>query len=141
MKKYVVSICLCLLFLGCAATEDPLNDPDANCKNRLCTLNFVLLTLTVEDANGQPVILEDHQVIDKASNTDITSRSDTQTFEKGTYTYYDDSMVRGNQNTVKTVVFKGFGANQQLLFTEEYEVAIDCCHVAHLSGPRTIILP
>lgn len=141
MKKYLVSLSLVSLFFGCVPTGDALNDIVESCENKVCTLNFVYLTLKVEDANGQPVELGSHQVIDKASGTDITSRLDTQTFEKGTYTYYDDGMLQGNQNTTKTIIFKGLGAEQQLLFTEEYEVAIDCCHVAYVSGPLTITLP
>jgi hypothetical protein len=141
MKKYLVYVCLGFLLFGCEETNDPLRDTAESCENTVCTLNFVYLTFNVEDANGQPVELGSHQVIDKASGTDITSKLDTQTFEKGTYIYYDDGMLQGNQNTAKTIIFKGFGAEQQLLFTEEYEVAIDCCHVAYVSGPLTVTLP
>lgn len=141
MKKQIFLLSLVTLFFGCLPAGDALNENVESCENTVCTLNFVYLTLKVEDANGQPLELLSYQIIDKASGTDISALLDSQPFEKGTYSYYDDGMLLGNQNTNKTIIFKGFGANQQLLFTQEYEVAIDCCHVAYVSGPLTVTLP
>lgn len=141
MKKQLFLLCLVTLFLDCVPAGDAQNDNVGTCEETVCTLNFVYLTLKVEDANGQPVELVSYKIIDKASGTDISAALDSQSFDKGTYTYYDDGMLLGNQNTNKTIIFKGFGANQQLLFTQEYEVAIDCCHVAYVSGPLTVTLP
>lgn len=134
---------LSLLFLTLTNCNDADDKPIVNCSTTPCTENFVTLIVSVQDNSGVAIPLDSFEVLDKETGEETSiSLSDSEfRFSQltGEYPLINDSFANGNQNTNKTLLFKG-KINEQIVAEAEFAVAIDCCHVSLVSGDAIIIV-
>ncbi len=140
MKKLLFFGYLILFLLNCKVNDD-VNAID--CTEVACTNIFIALFVSVNGPSNTAVSLDAFQVTDKETAEDVTlplSESELQLAQEyGEYPLYNDSFISGNQNTTKTLVFKGF-INNEMVVEAQYEVGIDCCHVSIVSGDTDITI-
>ena len=141
--KIILPFCfLFLLFVNCDDNEDS-SIAALDCNEVACTEVFITLNVSVRDASGVAIPLDRFEVIDKGSSEDITIELDADSMqmaqESGNYPLYNDLFVDGNQNTKRTLVFKGY-IDDDPVATAEYLIDTDCCHVDLESGEADIII-
>ena len=137
MKKFLAVCIFSSLLINCNTSDEA---DGIDCAGMACTEIYVSLNVSVVNGDGEAVTLDSFMVIDKESSEDITEivGSDTAQFGLG-YPLYNDSFVSKNQNTKKTIIFKGF-IDGNMVAEGEFEVIIDCCHVGLTKDKAEIIV-
>lgn len=137
MKKFSI---LFLLLLCISCSNDVLTSPlETNCLEVACTEVFISYTLTLKDASDAPVLLDSFEVVDKATDENITALLHQTDQQAGEYPLYNDSFVAENQNRKRTLIFKGFRDNLTVA-EAEYLIETDCCHVDLTSGELELLI-
>lgn len=109
----------------------------SDCEGIFCTQEFRMISVTVENENGEAVLLDSHTVTDLKDNEQLSFDQSVET--EGTYLIYSDKYADAHQNTNRTLVFEGM-LNGAVVVSQEYQVAADCCHVQLVDGPQTIVI-
>lgn len=134
---YKVSFLILLLFtsFGCQSNKDE------GCRNSICTAIFVMINVTIEDENGDPVVLDDFEIINLENNSAIDLNMSQfeidQNAANGIYTIMTDLAM--DQNEVLNLQFIGF-LNSQEVLRRDYVIEKDCCHIQLVSGNTEVIL-
>ena len=124
------------IIVACTETNHNNQENDCNHIDIACTEQFVMISLSVTDANNTPIRLDDYKVHRTDTGKEISSPN------YGMDNYYpiiDDSFQSELANKELTLTFTGFIDNQQVI-NETYVVSADCCHIYLVSGKTTIIL-
>lgn len=138
MKSIFFLSLVSFILVNCTDKKD--NPTDANCSQSICTENFVILHIAIKDSSGEAVSLDSFEIIDKDTSEDITASLSTEyNLENGTFPLYSDQFVAENQNTQRTLVFKGF-VNAIKIAESEFVVVTDCCHVSLHSEETEIVI-
>ena len=142
MKKLLLFCMTTLCLVHCK--EDDVIDPIAiDCTAVVCTKEFVTLIVTVRDSDGVLIPLDRFEVVDLKSSEDLTPNISFDDFQiarrNGEYPLYNDSFVSENQNTKRTIIFRGF-INEEKLAEVEYVIDTDCCHVSIALGDAEITI-
>jgi len=139
MRKLLVFLFLSILLTNCKDQDDTAID----CTNIGCTENFVTLIVSVQDASGNAIALDNFEVVNKETNEVITislSDNDLNLSQlTGEYPLVNDLFVNGNENTKKTIIFRGF-INEEKVTEVAYEIEVDCCHINLISGDEIIVV-
>lgn len=142
MKKLVSLIFLLMLVSNCDRNDDIEPEPVA-CTSVLCTLEFRTLNVLVKDNDGVSIPLDRFEVVDGNTSEDLTPELSSEELlaarQFGQYPIYSDAFVSGNQNTERTLIFRGF-INEVKLAEAEYVIATDCCHVDFAVGNPNIFI-
>lgn len=142
MKKLLLFYFLSLFLVNCSDSDD-IDPVSIDCTEVACTEQFVTLIVTVKDNSGVLIPLDRFEVIDKESSENLTIVLSDNGFQmarqSGQYPLYNDSFVSGNQNTKRTLVFRGF-INDEKVVASEYVVDTDCCHVSIAIGDTDITI-
>ncbi len=128
--------------MNCKDNDD--FNPDAlDCTEVACTEIFISLVVTVKDTDGVLIPLDRFEVIDSKTSEDLTPAITFDDFQmarqSGQYPLYDDSFVFENQNTKRTILFRGF-INDEKIAEAEYVIDTDCCHVSITLGDAVITI-
>lgn len=131
------------LFLANCNNSDDIDPAAIDCTEVACTEQFVTLIVTVKDDSGALIPLDTFEVIDKESSENLTIALSDSGFQmarqSGQYPLYNDSFVSGNQNTKRTLLFRGF-INDEKIAEAEYMVDTDCCHISIATGDTNITI-
>ena len=139
MKSYLTraATLLAVLLFSC----DNNDDPTEACRDTVCTLIFISIFISIEDADQNPVVLDSFEVIDVATGAPVEfgdSGSDMESVgQQGFYPLVDDLSFGLREQ--HTVVFRGFIGGEEVV-QSTYEVATDCCHVGVNSGDLELVL-
>lgn len=120
------------------------NDNDVSeCSGVACTLDFRSFSVTLTDANNNPVALDQFTVTDITNNEDLTTELSTAQFQdarqSGVYPLYGDQFTQAHQNRAIQIVFKGFVDGNEVVSTQ-FTAGADCCHAEIISGNLEIML-
>lgn len=134
---------LVFLSLFLVACNDKNDTELQDCSMTACTLNFVIITVSVKDTSDNVVVLDSYEIIDEVTGEDISvdfNNEEYQYFkEQGIYPVLSDAYRTRYQNSTATLTFKGYVANEEVI-NEAYEVGADCCHISLISGNTEIVL-
>ncbi len=113
-----------------------------DCSGVLCTAYFAQIELDVTKG-GAPVTLDSFIVTDLAGKPLPLSPSGLLVYGPaggGRYVVMSDAWMAGHQNNFYRVIAKGYigGAT---VFSEQYDITTDCCHVSKTGGKDSIVLP
>ena len=137
--KIIVAF-LSLILVACNDNDDA---EQQDCYEAICTLNFVTITVSVKDALGEPVSLDNYEIIDNETGENLAADFNGDEYQylkgQGFYPILSDANRIQYQNTTATLTFKGFRTNEEVI-NEDYEVGADCCHVNLISGNTEIVL-
>ena len=137
--KIIVAF-LSLFLVACNDNDDA---EQQDCSEAICTLNFVTITVSVKDASGEPVLLDNYEVIDHETGENLAADFNGEEYkylkEQGVYPILSDGNRVQYQNSTATLTFKGTIHNEKVI-DETYEVAADCCHVSLITGNTVIVL-
>lgn len=140
MKKLLI-FCFLSLFLTNCDDDDAIDPIAVDCSIVACTEQFVTLIVTVTDADGVLIPLDRFEVFDQKTDENLTPNISFDAFQmarrSGQYPLYDDSFVSGNQNTKRSLVFRGF-INEEKVAEADYVIDTDCCHVSIALGVTDI---
>ena len=119
-------------------------DPGADCEGVICTQDLRSISITVLQANSNPVALDSFVVTDMNNVALPAGTSDPvygypMSGYEGQYTLINDAWVQGHQSTTMPVRAKGWKGGSQV-FDQPYTIGADCCHVYKQDGPDTIRL-
>lgn len=117
--------------------DDNPNHPD--CEGIFCTMDFRMIDLKVTDASGNTVMLSSFHTEDMAGNKLPASLYEYDNYRQA-YVVFNDSWVRGHQNTTTQVRFVGY-KNGNKVVDEVYTIATDCCHIDKTAGKDAVVLP
>ncbi len=117
--------------------DDNSNHPD--CEDIFCTTDFRMIDLKVTDASGNTVMLSSFHTEDMAGNKLPASLYEYDNYRQA-YVVFNDSWVRGHQNTTTQVRFVGY-KNGNKVVDEVYTIATDCCHIDKTAGKDAVVLP
>lgn len=124
MKKGIVFLTLCMLFLGCKKDRD-------TSKKHFCTEIFAMVTIQV---NGGP--LDDFFTI--RESTGDTLRHDVNgLIEEGQYIVLDDNFAATLKNREETFIFTGIVGKEKVV-EEPFVIKADDCHIDYVSGKREV---
>lgn len=131
---------LSFFLMTCSDKAEPEPEP-IDCSTAICTLNFVTITVSVEDATGDAVSLDNFEVIDTATGENLAESTTAEEYhnDQGIYPIISDVYRTKYQNKTATLLFNGFIGDEQVV-NEEFEIGADCCHVSLIAGNRTIVL-
>ena len=142
MKKLLFFGFLSFFLANCKDSDDR-SMAILNCSEVACTEQFVTLIVTVKDDSGVLIPLDRFEVIDQKTSEDLTANITFEEFQmaqqSGQYPLYNDSFVAGNQNTKRSLVFRGF-INDEKVAEAEYVIDTDCCHVSLALGDTDITI-
>lgn len=137
--KIIVAF-LSIFLVACNDNDDA---EQQDCSEAICTLNFVTITVSVKDASGEPVSLDNYEIIDNETGENLAADFNGDEYqylkEQGFYPILSDANRIQYQNSTATLTFKGVIDNKEVI-NETYEVAADCCHVNLISGNTEIVL-
>ena len=120
--KYLIGICcLFALFVAC-------DDDDAG---TICTEEFVSVGFTID---GDPAPAEVTTFFKDA----MPPSTRVLEAQNGFYTIVDDSDQEALGEGEFTYVVEGTDSTGATLFSEEYVISVDECHVGKVSGPEVI---
>ena len=133
---------LSLLFLNCNNNDDDSNGNTQNCATAVCTEIFVTLNISISDADGKAVVLEEFTITNETSGTNITDRviSGGISNGNGTYPLYHDGFLSDIQNSSVELSFKGSIDGNEVV-SASFTVSADCCHVSLSAGDNAIVIP
>ena len=135
MKKLV---CYLVVIIFCfACTNDQTDDSSQVCEDVVCTLNFVTLDISVKNRDGEPVILENFEVIIIETNENITLSDVID--DDGIFPIVNDSSFQPGMRREIALRFTGF-VNGNSVVTEDILIATDCCHVSLISGNTEVTI-
>lgn len=131
MKKSIIPALLLIVFIiGCG---------DENKCSSICTEEFKSIHLTIKDANGNSIVLDQFTVTLTDSNKDITEDLDFDQTFAGTYPIIDDSFTSEAKSNDLKVQFIG-KIDDTIVVEENYIIGSDCCHILLISGETEITI-
>lgn len=131
--KIVILIWLVSILIGSCDSDDPIID---------CTAEFVILTISVQDNVGNPIVF-DSVAVNRESDNFLYVFDVEIAFEPGTYILMTDKYFQDMSSDGTTVLFAGYNdpISLQLVASYEYVVKKGICHVEKVSGNDVIITP
>jgi hypothetical protein len=131
--KIVILIWLVSILIGSCDSDDPIID---------CTAEFVILTISVQDNVGNPIVF-DSVAVNRESDNFLYVFDVEIAFEPGTYILMTDKYFQDMSSVGTTVLFAGYNdpISLQLVASYEYVVKKGICHVEKVSGNDVIITP
>lgn len=110
-----------------------------DCSGIYCTQEVRMLFLDVKNSAGATVVLTSFHTEDMSGNK---LSADLYGYDKwrDAYMVFNDSWVRGNENTTKQVRFVGYVGSAKVV-DEVYTIATDCCHIEKTAGKDKVVLP
>ncbi len=137
MHRSATSICLIALSaLTLSASDCNKSSPQGkSCEGVMCTMQFAMVTVSVRDADANPVSLDSAVTIGKSGRVIATGAH----MGNGVYTVADDGYQKALALRSEDVVFRGFIAGRQVV-EGTYTIEADCCHVSRKSGPETLVV-
>ncbi len=141
MKKLLILSFLFFTIVNCNENDDAPSDID--CSQVVCTEEFITIVITIKDDSAVAVPLDRFEVLDENTNEDISIPLSDSGFqnarETGQYPLYNDSFVSENQNTNRSIIFRGFIDSNEVV-EALYVISTDCCHVSLASGNTEITI-
>jgi len=131
LRRFIILTGIILFTFSCG------KDEQRECSG-ICTEEFRIITVSITDAENNPVLLDSISITDLTNNR-ILELNDNQILEGGIYAIFNDNFSQEYRNQEISLFFQGF-QEENLLVEENYEVGADCCHVYHISGDLEIIL-
>lgn len=132
-SKIILFVLLATVLIGGCNSDEPIID---------CTTEFVILTISVEDNSGIPVVFDSVAVNRKSDN--FLYQFDIEiAFEPGTYILMTDKYFQDLSPDGTTVLFAGYNDPQSLQLVASYEYVIKkgICHIEKVSGSDVIVTP
>jgi len=132
-SKIVILIWLVSFLIGGCDSDDPII---------ACTTEFVILTISVEDNMGVPVVF-DSVAVNRESDNFLYVFDVEIAFEPGTYILMTDKYFQDLSPDGTTILFSGYNDpnSLQLVASYEYILRKGICHVEKVSGDDVIIVP
>lgn len=123
--------------------SDPDDQPPQDCKDVLCTDQYVSLSVSVVDKNNSPIPLDSYTVFSFEKNKFITPEYTQEHFNLmvtyNSYTIFTDRFAQEYQNRTTQIRFAGQVKGKEVA-ASNFTVGANCCHVSLISGDTTIIL-
>ena len=138
--KYALTKLASLLVLLLFSCENN-DDPAAACADTVCTLIFISIFISIEDADQNPVVLDSFEVTDVATGAPVEfGASESEIASGGQQGFYPlvDDLSFGLREQ-HTILFRGFIGGEEVI-QSTYEVGTDCCHVGVNSGDLELVL-
>jgi hypothetical protein len=130
MKQKILLFTLIPFFLvACFSHKD----------EKLCTMIYVTIGISVKDTLNNPVVLEKYEVKVVNTNQLLPVHSDSASMAQGLYTLLTDSEISSISEHGTTLRFTGY-KDSQIIVTGDYIVNQDGCHVNLISGSETLIV-
>jgi hypothetical protein len=104
---------------------------------KACDDYFAMVTVAIEDAEGNPVTLDDAYTI-RLSNGDTIRGSEM--YAVNIYEVVNDNLQSALKGKKEDFRFVGILDNA-IVIDEIYRITADKCHISKLSGPEKIVLP
>lgn len=133
---------------SCKSSSDLSNDVAVDTCNDcpvdlMCTEIFVSHFLKIEDVDGNPIVLDNFEMIYEETGIQVFDKSisdqDLSNWNQGNYLLLSDKYLSFTNKCPATFVFKGFKNGKQVV-SESFEFRDDCCHVIKESGKETLVL-
>ncbi len=129
-----------LLLLSCSKSE---KEPVPDCSTVLCTDDIQTLYITVTDASGAAIPLDDFTVTDLDLNQEITpeySLDELRTFSAfNLYPLLSDLDAEDEPGTRRRLRFEGYREGA-VIVSGDFVAGPDCCHVRLYEGNPDIII-
>jgi hypothetical protein len=113
-----------------AAAKDP-------CEGVECDLSWTSIMVTVKNAFGQPVQLD--EAYTTLSKTGQRLPQEQQKNSPGQYILLDDAYRKQLENEVMEFTFIGMKKGAKVV-EETYQVSADCCHVKKVRGKDVVVM-
>lgn len=127
------------VFFAIASCNSDDEVSEQECPNDLiCTQEFRILTVRIEDANGQSVLLDSYEMtnIETGENLAFVEPATPE----GQYIIADDSHVDIVERSGTAFQFQGV-MNGEVVVDQAFSIGHDCCHISLVEGPEIIQLP
>ena len=136
-----ITLVLISFFIVACSKKEGTSEQD--CNMVACTEVFITITVSVKDASGVAIPLDNYEVIVNDSGKNLVEDFNNDEYqyykEQGLYPILSDAHRIQLQNSTATITFNGFISENEVV-SEEYVVGADCCHVRLISGNTEIIL-
>lgn len=131
--SFIILSCL----LGSASCEDEKQKPPAksSCEGVICTMMFAAVAVQVQDAEGQPVILDSTRTLNASG---ALVHKGVKNYN-GSYTVVDDSYREKLAMRTESFTFVGYIGGQEVV-QGMFSISADCCHVSRSGGPEVLTL-
>jgi hypothetical protein len=107
--------------------------------DKLCTMVFVSVQISVRDSLNNPVRLDSYEVRVSGTNSLLPVQSDSASMAQGIYTLVTDSQLNYIAEKGTELRFTGYRNNKDTV-NSVYIVNQDGCHVYLVSGADPIIV-
>ncbi len=131
MKPFVIFV-LAITALGCTTTK--------NCKKALCTQQFLMIIVTLNDTTNPNLTGITTQTQLTPLGLTIHTQTEPSSIPAGGFTIADDSDLKElGFNTIQNVELK-ISKDGNLIKTVPFTITTDCCHVSKSTGPEEVSL-
>ncbi|MBI3142405.1 MAG: hypothetical protein HYZ16_06225 [Bacteroidetes bacterium] len=127
-----------ILILGSCSTTNP-DSKCGRCTDMACTEEFAMIMVSIKDANGNPVILNEYTVSFAEGKKNKTQYEDAYLSNQGLYAIatdldMDDILCAGTKISFE------FNVDGKSPHRYVYTIGKDCCHVHFISGDSLEII-
>lgn len=123
-----------LLAASLTACDDIFKDGDKNdlnCTAVLCTEDFRMLSITLKDEAGNPVVTDDVEVYYTKSKESLNLDENLILMEEGVYIIATDAQMEDIDPEGTSITFEAH-TDSKTTFSKKFEVGRDCCHIERL---------
>ena len=135
MKTYL-SFSVAILFLFIANSCKEVEQPD--CSAVACTKEYRSISLTINDKDGNPVVLDDYYTFIDSRNRFKIEQGDL-SIPNGIYPVVSDGEMDQLSFEGTILIFVGVNDGQNIV-EQQFLVGKDCCHIELISGETTFQL-
>ncbi|MGM0545163.1 MAG: hypothetical protein ACQEST_00445 [Bacteroidota bacterium] len=128
MRNLFPIFCLALLLQFCSSNQQP----------KICTDEFVMLSVTVLDQNNELADSVDIQVTNKSGTIYDCDEYLCQETSMGTYSIMHDGLREEISDQKEIIIVEG--NKDDFRFREDFQFRDDGCHVQKIAGPDTVTL-
>jgi hypothetical protein len=137
MHNKLITLLAMVLLLSQSCGQKPMAVRQASCEGVVCDKRWVSIVVTVRNAEGQPVQLDEAYTL--VSKTRERLPQDQQRNNQGHYMLLNDSYRKQLENKVEEFTFVGM-KDGAMVVEENYQIGADCCHVKKVSGKDVVVM-
>jgi hypothetical protein len=129
-RRILILLIVPLFLLSCVNTKK---------HDKLCTMIYAMIEITIKDSLNKPVILDNFEVRIINTNQLLPAHPDSSLKAQGIYTLLTDSEIWFISEKGTAIRFTGF-RNSTEIVASDYIVDQDGCHINLVSGEKILTI-
>lgn len=137
-SSYLILFAFISMAATCQNTDKSTSKEENPCDPEImCTMDFRVVSLTIIDGEGKPVILDDFYT--EFEDFTFKTQRDEYQMQEGLYPVVNDGEMNKLSFKGNSAVFIGIRNGKEII-RHKLKVGKDCCHVVFMEGEKEIVV-